>query len=158
MVHGSAPSPHDLQKMLLSQQVQIYIREYHFWAGAHERDGIEYGHGCWSFDWRPKLTVAVEDTPRRWNNESRRGQDPAMGSNFGKIGLSVAELWASASSMGTAVGLLIDGRNEPWRWRIRRTDGATSRGGVRPQRWVQISAKSACWLRSYGRRHRVWAR
>ena len=60
--------------------------------------GVEDGHGSWSFDWRPKRTVAVEDTPRRWGDESRRGQAPAMGSNFGKIGPSVAELWASASA------------------------------------------------------------
>ena len=61
--------------------------------------GVEDGHGSWSFDWRPKRTVAVEDTPRRWGDESRRGQAPAMGSNFGKIGPSVAELWASASAV-----------------------------------------------------------
>ncbi len=60
--------------------------------------GVEDGHGSWSFDWRPKRTVVVEDTPRRWGDESRRGQAPAMGSNFGKIGPSVAELWASASA------------------------------------------------------------
>jgi hypothetical protein len=52
--------------------------------------GVEDGHGSWSFDWRPKRTVAVEDTPRRWGDESRRGQDPAMGLNFGEIGPSVA--------------------------------------------------------------------
>ena len=54
-----------------------------------------------------------------------------MGSNFSKIGPSVAELWASASAvgimgvasaMGVEVGLLIGGRNEPWRWRIRSAD------------------------------------
>jgi hypothetical protein len=79
-------------------------------------------------------------------------------SNFGEIGPSVEELWASASRMGTIVGLLIGGRNEPWRWRIRRADEATSQEGVRPQRWVQNSAKSARRLRSYGRRRRGWAR
>ena len=31
-----------------------------------------------------------------------------------------------ASAMGVEVGLLIGGRNEPWRWRIRSADGATS--------------------------------
>ena len=62
---------------------------------------------------------------------------------------------ASASSMGTVVGLLIDGRNEPWRWRIRRADGATSRGGISTQRWVQISAKLAHRLQSYGHRRRL---
>ena len=46
-----------------------------------------------------------------------------MGLNFGEIGPSVEELWALASRMGTVVGLLIGGRNEPWRWRIRRADG-----------------------------------
>jgi hypothetical protein len=42
--------------------------------------------------------VVVEDTPLRWGDESRRDTDPAMGSNFGGIGPSVAELWASASA------------------------------------------------------------
>jgi len=37
---------------------------------------------------------------RRCGDESRRGQAPAMGSNFGEIGQSVAELWASASACG----------------------------------------------------------
>ena len=73
-----------------------------------------------------------------------------MGLNFGEIGPSVEELWASASRMGTVVGLLIGGLNEPWRWRIRRADEAMSQGGVRPQRWVQISAESARRLPSYG--------
>ncbi len=43
--------------------------------------------------------MAVEDTQRRWSDESRRDQAPTMGSNFGKIGPSVAELWASASAV-----------------------------------------------------------
>ncbi len=42
--------------------------------------------------------MVVEDTPLRWGDESRRDTDPAMGSNFGGIGPSVAELWASASA------------------------------------------------------------
>jgi len=44
-----------------------------------------------------KWTVAMEGTQRQWGNEARRGQAPAMGSNFGEIGPSVAELWASVS-------------------------------------------------------------
>jgi hypothetical protein len=39
----------------------------------------------------------MEGTQRQWGNEARRGQAPAMGSNFGEIGPSVAELWASVS-------------------------------------------------------------
>jgi hypothetical protein len=70
--------------------------------------GVEDGHGSWSFDWRPKRTVAVEDTPRRWGDESRRGQAPAMGSNFGKIGPSVAELWASAAYGGSRLFISFD--------------------------------------------------
>ena len=41
---------------------------------------------------------------RQWGNESRRGQAPVMDSNFGEIGLSVAELWmlVSAAYAGSA--------------------------------------------------------
>ena len=42
----------------------------------------------------------MEGTQHQWGNEARRGQAPAMGSNFGEIGQSVAELWASASACG----------------------------------------------------------
>ena len=107
----------------------------------------------------------------------KRDQAPAMGSNFGeigplvgitgvasrmgnfgKIGPSVAELWASASAVGimgvasrigVEVGLLIGGRNEPWRWRGRSADGTTSRGGVRPQqlfyKYIEASRHAIPW-------------
>ena len=49
-----------------------------------------------SFEWRLKTTVAVEGTRRQWGDESRRDHIPAMGSNFGRIGPSVAKLWTWA--------------------------------------------------------------
>jgi hypothetical protein len=75
------------------------------------------------------LLIGGRNEPWRWRirsadegDESRRDQAPTMGSNFSKIGPSVAELWALASRMGVEGGLLIGGRNEPWRWRIRSAD------------------------------------
>ncbi len=43
-----------------------------------------------------ETTVAVEGTQCQWGDESRRDHIPAMGSNFGQIGQSVAKLWTSA--------------------------------------------------------------
>jgi hypothetical protein len=62
-----------------------------------------------------------------------------MGSNFGKIGPSVEELWVSALRIGTVVGLLFGGQKEPWRWRIRRADGVVVKD--RPRRWIDESRR-----------------
>ena len=62
--------------------------------GVASRMGVEGGLliGGRNEPWRWKIRSADE------GDESRRDQAPTMGSNFGKIGPSVAELWASASA------------------------------------------------------------
>ncbi len=47
-------------------------------------------------------------------------------------------------------GGLVGGSKQPWWWRGRGADGAGSQGVAVPQRWVQILAKSAKRLPSYG--------
>jgi hypothetical protein len=51
-----------------------------------------------AFGWRLKMTVAVKGKRRQWSGWSRGGPPATMGSIFGEIRQTVAELLASASA------------------------------------------------------------